>query len=407
MKLHTASPASNLRKNALITAIPQRLNGEMPSRMNALTLLLRLRQAACDNRLLVNRTPTHPPDNPASTIGAAAARRMQAAVRDDLLRRLQEGDVCAECCDVLEDPLVTTCGHLFCGACLRPRVVEGGAGERELAYRCPLCRAPVTAADVVSPSMLAAVAGVPTTGVLGGAGGTGFSTGGLSGGGQAGHSPGGGDEEDDGPLIIPLALPAARVRPRTKPEEPCNDSVAPLPKPEEPCNDSAAPLPKPEPCNDSAAPLPKAENPCNNPAAPLPQPQNPCNHPGARPPVSADHSLPADGLSTKLRALLNILHDIRAKGMSMLCQHSSLSFPLSLSFPCHSRVCVPQVGAQPTREAPPAAGRATAAAPGRAAGLGARRPSRRAWRSRLCTASGRGCWTSLSRPCNSTSAWLE
>lgn len=272
----------------------------MPNRMNALVLLLRLRQAACDNRLLLSQAPA----GQAAVIGLAAARRMASAMRDDLLRRLRQGDVCVECGDVLEEPLATACGHLFCGACLRPRVDEAATGpaERDMMYCCALCNAPVAAADVISASALATASGVSLEAPGGGAGASGTPN---------PEAPlGDAQEHDDAPLIVPVVSSCLPI------SESSDSEVATVEAP-----------------------------------------------------------LPVDGLSTKLRALLRILDDIRMKGAPCDMTHIMMVLTCGrwahVAHHVHMCVCVHQCEAQAAVQPAPAvclaAGRATAVVLGRQA----------------------------------------
>eukprot|EP00927_Polykrikos_kofoidii_P029298 TRINITY_DN25353_c2_g1_i1.p1 TRINITY_DN25353_c2_g1~~TRINITY_DN25353_c2_g1_i1.p1 ORF type:complete len:402 (+),score=71.35 TRINITY_DN25353_c2_g1_i1:123-1328(+) len=55
--------------------------------------------------------------------------------RDDLEEQDEEFE-CAICQDLWLEPTVTTCGHVFCRACLQQYLVHGVPGTR----RCPTCR---------------------------------------------------------------------------------------------------------------------------------------------------------------------------------------------------------------------------------------------------------------------------
>uniref|UniRef100_A0A8C3N0T3 Uncharacterized protein n=1 Tax=Geospiza parvula TaxID=87175 RepID=A0A8C3N0T3_GEOPR len=52
---------------------------------------------------------------------------------------------CPLCLDVFEQPVLTACGHSFCGQCL-----AGVLGEPPRPAACPQCRAPLELAPPVS-----------------------------------------------------------------------------------------------------------------------------------------------------------------------------------------------------------------------------------------------------------------
>jgi hypothetical protein len=54
--------------------------------------------------------------------------------------RVREAVVCAICCDLPEDSVMTLCGHTFCRKCV--------AECLNLKHVCPICNQPCTLADV-------------------------------------------------------------------------------------------------------------------------------------------------------------------------------------------------------------------------------------------------------------------
>ncbi|KAM3678980.1 E3 ubiquitin-protein ligase TRIM7-like [Ammospiza maritima maritima] len=80
-----------------------------------------------------------PGPNPAS----AASRLFHsiAAITEELMalrEKLLAGATCPVCLDVFEQPVVTTCGHSFCGQCLAAVL-----GDPPRPAACPQCRAPL------------------------------------------------------------------------------------------------------------------------------------------------------------------------------------------------------------------------------------------------------------------------
>ncbi|GIM06399.1 hypothetical protein Vretimale_10704 [Volvox reticuliferus] len=124
--------------------------------VNMLHSLLKLRQA-CNHPWLVRGAKTntwHRTGTP-SAAEVEAARKLSPEARSALVTALSRGDAQCPCCgDIAEDPVASSCGHVFCGQCLAGQK-EGASVEGELL--CPACSRPLKGSDLHSAAALAAV----------------------------------------------------------------------------------------------------------------------------------------------------------------------------------------------------------------------------------------------------------
>lgn len=136
---------------------------------SVLEIILRLRQICDDARLC----PEHVI---AAALGAvAAAAPPSPELLQKLLTALQGDEECSICLTEMELPVATLCGHVFCRRCIETSLLRKPA--------CPLCRAPVAAANLVEPPKpepaAAAAAEAATQGDAGAAEGGSSSSGGA------------------------------------------------------------------------------------------------------------------------------------------------------------------------------------------------------------------------------------
>ncbi|GLC43495.1 hypothetical protein PLESTM_001479400 [Pleodorina starrii] len=155
--------------------------------VNMLHSLLKLRQA-CNHPWLVRgaRNTWHKTGTPSAS-EVEAARKLSAEARSALVVALSRGDAQCPCCgDIAEDPVASSCGHVFCAQCLAAQK-EGASVEGELL--CPACSRLLRGADLHSAAALAAVEPAAVAAVMGsraagGGGGAGGGAGGSGGGGE-------------------------------------------------------------------------------------------------------------------------------------------------------------------------------------------------------------------------------
>ena len=90
-------------------------------------------QMACSGGLMPNRI--------------ADILNTKIAVRDDGDGGPNNNEECSICLELMDRPMETPCGHLYCGDCIQG-IIANAALDKAL---CPLCRAPVKAADLKRP----------------------------------------------------------------------------------------------------------------------------------------------------------------------------------------------------------------------------------------------------------------
>ncbi|GLI60468.1 hypothetical protein VaNZ11_002626 [Volvox africanus] len=147
--------------------------------VNMLHSLLKLRQA-CNHPWLVRgaKTNWHRTGTP-SVAEVEAARKLSTDARSALVAALSRGDAQCPCCgDIAEDPVASSCGHVFCGQCLAGQK-EGASVEGELL--CPACSRPLRGSDLHSAAALTAADPAAA-----------LARAGSSGAGGGGSDPGGG-----------------------------------------------------------------------------------------------------------------------------------------------------------------------------------------------------------------------
>ena len=127
--------------------------GTSPSYVNMLCHLLRLRQA-CNHPWLVKGNKLKQERATQQQLGAA--RRLGDHYRAELLELVREGRAeCPVCFDLVEDPVVTKCGHLLCRQCVSLHWGAGGDGPSDdVKQPCPACSEEVSVLDIFTESAL-------------------------------------------------------------------------------------------------------------------------------------------------------------------------------------------------------------------------------------------------------------
>ena len=130
-----------------------RSSGASPSYVNMLCHLLRLRQA-CNHPWLGNgnRLKTER----ATQQQLSAASRLGDHYRLELLELVRDGRAeCPVCFDLVDQPVVSKCGHLLCRQCVSQHWGAGGDGPSDdVKQPCPACGQDLSIADIYTESAL-------------------------------------------------------------------------------------------------------------------------------------------------------------------------------------------------------------------------------------------------------------
>ncbi|KAF5843373.1 P-loop containing nucleoside triphosphate hydrolase protein [Dunaliella salina] len=130
-------------------------NGGKEQYVNMLYFLLKMRQA-CNHPWLVKglgqRYTKGGSCRPASAAELAAARKLEPEQRARLLSLVQHPQAqCPVCADVPEDPVVATCGHVYCQQCAAAQL-EGAGHEDE--FLCSSCSVVLRSSSLFSAAAL-------------------------------------------------------------------------------------------------------------------------------------------------------------------------------------------------------------------------------------------------------------
>lgn len=120
---------------------------------NALTLLLRLRQACCSPTLIVNSKDFQQTvSDLAPTDMVANAKLLPKEVVERLKKDSEDetGIECPVCMDACEDPTIFQCGHTICTDCFAKLVDNAMSNEEGSAASCPHCRAKIDANKITN-----------------------------------------------------------------------------------------------------------------------------------------------------------------------------------------------------------------------------------------------------------------